>query len=472
MSPNAGPPAPGLSFSEIFEQEAPWPGGREFLLSRLETMKGVGLTAAMTSTGYVWLGTPPELFGGGPERPDGTTARLNAALASALEQYSSNGVLERLKGFIGKPDTHANLWEIQQNITAYDRELAAANGAELWRVVGAWLGLLPPPGDMLRYGDPRLAAIALAQAKEMAAFDVGPMRPEDFQRIMNLTKALPVPEELAMMQAREWACDESPAAVRIVADLAAIEKIHGVMILFAVESGSRAWGFPSADSDYDVRFVYVHPPEWYLGIREGRDVIERPIRGDLDVNGWELRKALRLLRKSNPSLLEWFTSPTRYVWTSAANDLGAIAGSIVQPERLRRHYASLCKISWRDHCEGRRKVSIKKYFYVIRPALALRWIRLRGTIPPMNMPMMLPDLELPPLVIEAISELIRQKEDAGETGVTPPHEGINRIIWEEMRGAEAIVADAAEPSSAADPLEDFMLRQAAAAGVYVGNLSS
>ena len=87
--------------------------------------------------------------------------------------------------------------------------------------------------------------------------------------------------------------------------LAQVEAEQNVRVLYACESGSRAWGFASRDSDYDVRFLYVHRRDWYLSVEQGRDVIERPIADDLDVSGWELRKALRLLRKSNPPLLEW-----------------------------------------------------------------------------------------------------------------------------------------------------------------------
>jgi len=99
---------------------------------------------------------------------------------------------------------------------------------------------------------------------------------------------------------------------RIVAALEAIKQREGVRILFAIESGSRAWGFPSPDSDYDVRFVYVHPADWYLSVTPGRDVIELPARDVLDINGWDIKKALRLLLKPNPVALEWLSSPLRY----------------------------------------------------------------------------------------------------------------------------------------------------------------
>lgn len=104
------------------------------------------------------------------------------------------------------------------------------------------------------------------------------------------------------------------SAVRAEIDtrLAVIEAEHGVRALFACESGSRGWGFASPDSDYDVRFLYVHPLPWYLQVSAGREVIELPISGDLDMNGWELRKALGLLKKGNATLIEWLDSPVIY----------------------------------------------------------------------------------------------------------------------------------------------------------------
>ena len=108
--------------------------------------------------------------------------------------------------------------------------------------------------------------------------------------------------------------------------LAQVEAERNVRVLFACESGSRAWGFASRDSDYDVRFLYVHRRDWYLSVEDRRDVIEQPLADDLDVSGWELRKALRLLRKSNPPLLEWLKSPVVYRHDPVfAAEFGALA---------------------------------------------------------------------------------------------------------------------------------------------------
>src|SRR5947209_3872560 len=100
---------------------------------------------------------------------------------------------------------------------------------------------------------------------------------------------------------------------KIIAKLYEIEKEQSVKILYAVESGSRAWGFASKDSDYDIRFIYVHPIDWYISIEEKRDVIEYPVKDLLDFSGWDIRKALQLYKKSNPPLYEWLVSPIVYL---------------------------------------------------------------------------------------------------------------------------------------------------------------
>lgn len=106
---------------------------------------------------------------------------------------------------------------------------------------------------------------------------------------------------------------------RVNKDLLAIEQAYNVKILYACESGSRACGFGSPDSDYEIRFIYVNKFLWYLTIKETRDVIECPIIDELDMNGWDLHKALRLLQMNNPTLLEWLQSPIVYFQHQSPN---------------------------------------------------------------------------------------------------------------------------------------------------------
>jgi predicted nucleotidyltransferase len=169
---------------------------------------------------------------------------------------------------------------------------------------------------------------------------------------------------------------------KIQSELQRIERDHEVRVLFAAESGSRAWGFASRDSDYDVRFIYVHERDWYLSIEERRDVIEEPINYQLDISGWDLRKALQLLRKSNPPLLEWLKSPIVYKADPGfALLFGHLAVEFASADRLFLHYLHMAQGNARGYLKGD-IVRLKKYFYVLRPLLACKWIEQgRGPVP-------------------------------------------------------------------------------------------
>ena len=205
----------------------------------------------------------------------------------------------------------------------------------------------------------------------------------------------------------------------IEAQLAAIVGEHQVRILFAIESGSRAWGFPSPDSDYDVRFVYAHPVDWYLSLVPGRDVIELPISDDLDINGWDLRKALALLTKPNPVLLEWLSSPIRYVWSEdVCERLTDLARRTTHRTACLHHYLRIGETQWSRHVDGREEIKLKKYFYVLRPALAIRWIRLDPeTAPPMNLHHLAAGLDLDAETLADIEALLEAKARTREVGL-------------------------------------------------------
>ena len=162
----------------------------------------------------------------------------------------------------------------------------------------------------------------------------------------------------------------------------AVEKEFAVKVVYACESGSRAWRFASADSDYDVRFIYVNRPEWYVSVESLRDVIELPIDGDLDVNGWDLRKALGLLRKSNPPLLEWLDSPLVYrEVTPIASWMREIVQNHYSSRACWHHYLHMAEGNFR-HCLQGDEVFRKKHLYVLRPVLAILWIeRGLGVVP-------------------------------------------------------------------------------------------
>ena len=162
-----------------------------------------------------------------------------------------------------------------------------------------------------------------------------------------------------------------------------IEEKEGVMIIYACESGSRAWGFASADSDYDVRFIYVRPLDWYLSVDERKDVIEVQVDDELDINGWDLQKSLSLLRRSNSVILEWLASPVRYLTHDAYVPLLIeLSRRAFLPRSSCRHYLGMAKRSLAG-CQTEQKVKTKSYLYAIRPVLCCRWIVKFGKQAPM-----------------------------------------------------------------------------------------
>jgi uncharacterized protein len=204
----------------------------------------------------------------------------------------------------------------------------------------------------------------------------------------------------------------------IVSWLAQVAREDDVRILYAAESGSRAWGFASPDSDYDVRFIYAHPRDWYTTLTEARDVIERPLDEKLvDLGGWDVRKAMRLLLKSNPTLYEWFSSPIVYlddgIFRIAAKQLFAQHAS---PFALASHYHSIAKGQWRSEINGRDAVKLKKYFYVVRPLLSLQWVIKYGTVPPMNLNELMRKTDIPDEVRQFIDALLEMKRTTPELG--------------------------------------------------------
>ncbi len=168
----------------------------------------------------------------------------------------------------------------------------------------------------------------------------------------------------------------------IFKELAEIEKTRKVNIIYACESGSRAWGFPSKDSDYDVRFIYVHPTDWYISVFQKRDVIELPIDSDIDICGWDIKKAFSLLRKSNAALFEWLASPIVYrKIENAIMPMTSLCKEAFLPGSSCWHYLSMGRNTMKE-IEGKTQVRLKSYFYILRPLLCCRWIIRHRTQPP------------------------------------------------------------------------------------------
>lgn len=216
--------------------------------------------------------------------------------------------------------------------------------------------------------------------------------------------------------------------------LDAVEANNGVRLLMAVESGSRAWGFPSPDSDYDVRFVYVRPRDWYLSLVPGRDVIEHPIVDEIDLNGWDVRKTLGLLLKSNAVVSEWMLSPICYRTDDPfVAKLSALADDLLNPRALAYHYAKSGKLAADRWLDGEGEVPVKKYFYALRPALAIRAIRLNpGARPPMNLQQLVAVSDLPAALVDQIDMLVARKAQTNErtNGMRLPE--IEALIRDEL----------------------------------------
>ncbi|WKA54784.1 nucleotidyltransferase domain-containing protein [Planococcus shixiaomingii] len=223
--------------------------------------------------------------------------------------------------------------------------------------------------------------------------------------------------------------------------LVEIEKKHEVKILYAVESGSRAWGFPSKDSDWDVRFIYIHPPEWYLaidpqGIGEKRDVIEEPINDLLDISGWEITKALRLFRKNNPPLVEWLRSDIIYYQKYAFVDtMRSLESDVFYPNSMLYHYLNMAKNNYREYLSGS-EVKIKKYFYVLRPILACKWIEKYNMAPPIGFQELLEDIVPESELKNEVNQLLRRKLAGDEFDIEPRIDVINNFVEYEMERLE------------------------------------
>ncbi|MEM0575067.1 nucleotidyltransferase domain-containing protein [Flavobacterium polysaccharolyticum] len=209
-----------------------------------------------------------------------------------------------------------------------------------------------------------------------------------------------------------------------------IELQKNVEILFAVESGSRAWGFASPDSDYDIRFIYKHEADYYLSLWEKPDVIEFMTEDDLDGSRWDLRKAVKLLAKSNAPLLEWLYSPVVYFENEEfANAMRELANDCFSPIATLHHYLETTK-NFMEVCE-QEEVKLKSYFYALRTALAGKWIIESNSFPPVNFMELLPIA--PQNIQEKIKELTVIKASQDEKYLHPKEVLITDFLMETVK---------------------------------------
>ena len=218
----------------------------------------------------------------------------------------------------------------------------------------------------------------------------------------------------------------------IMEKLEEIERDNQIKILYAVDSGSRGWGFESKDSDYDVRFIYIHKREWYLSIQDRRDVIELPINELLDINGWDIKKALMLYKKSNPTLLEWLSSPIVYMeYSDFIRKLRILTQEYFSSKSCIYHYLHMAEGNYREYLKGE-TVRIKKYFYVLRPIMACMWVERYGTQPPMLFKDLMDSLQLENDLVNEIDQLLVRKKAGEEMNEEKQIKIINEFLDEKI----------------------------------------
>lgn len=245
----------------------------------------------------------------------------------------------------------------------------------------------------------------------------------------------------------------------IARELSTIEQQEQLRILYACEAGSRAWGFASQDSDFDVRFIYVRRRDYYLSLSPGREVIERMLPGDLDLAGWDLRKTLKLLLKSNPALLEWLSSPIVYKQDEDFyNAMNRLMPDYYQPRNCMYHYAHMAKGNYRGYLQGER-VWTKKYLYVIRPILACMWLDKVNAPVPMAMKVMMDEVLPEGEARDALEELIEEKKQAKELDEGPRIPALDKLIEVGLASYLALAQTLPVHQVQQEPLERFFRSQ-------------
>ena len=245
----------------------------------------------------------------------------------------------------------------------------------------------------------------------------------------------------------------------IKTELSRLENRHDVKILLAVESGSRAWGFASTDSDWDVRYVYVHRLDWYLKIDDEKDSQEEITPSDIDLAGWELKKALRLFRKSNPPMLEWLRSPIIYTEQfSTAQNLRELDEKFFNPKSCMYHYLSMAKNNLREFLQ-KDLIKSKKYFYVLRPVLACDWIKEKETMPPMEFQTLVDSQVSDEKIKCEIEQLLARKIAGEELKEEPKIEILNKFLEEKIEFYNDYVGKIEQPEKPDTNLLDDLFKK-------------
>lgn len=230
-------------------------------------------------------------------------------------------------------------------------------------------------------------------------------------------------------------------------ELKAVEQQHHVRILHAVESGSRAWGIASPDSDYDVRFIYVRPVKDYLRLQGLRDTIDWKLDAVLDINGWDVRKALQHFAKGSATLFEWSLSPVVYATTAQWQQVWQAAAPYFSEKAACCHYYGTAASTWHTHLTGT-TVQYKKYFYALRPLLAARYIQQQHTPPPVPFDALL-EQPLPSALRDALAQLLAAKQASTEGERHPQIPEIQRFLSGELE-RQKVLCDAQQDDRKSD----------------------
>lgn len=250
---------------------------------------------------------------------------------------------------------------------------------------------------------------------------------------------------------------------KIKAYIAELEKKKNVKVLLACETGSRAWGFPSPDSDFDVRILYVHKTDWYLTLNDQKDSIEVMLENnDLDITGWELKKSLKLLYKSNVALLERIQSPIIYTCDKEfLEEVNLLAEKCYSKIATMHHYLSMAK-KCMSEINRKEEYKLKKLFYTLRTTIACKWIIDRNEIPPIEFSIMLDKLEIDNKIVDRINELIKFKLSAAESYM---HKGelelisyMNSIMEEATEKAKGLSSSKNSFEAGSDLLRKYILK--------------
>jgi predicted nucleotidyltransferase len=225
---------------------------------------------------------------------------------------------------------------------------------------------------------------------------------------------------------------------KIIAYLKQLEKDKNIQVLLACETGSRAWGFPSTDSDYDVRIIYINDLKWYVGLAEDKDSIELFLENkDIDISGWDIRKTLRLLTKSNPPLLERLQSPIIYtVNDDFLSDMLTLARQFYSRIATIHHYLSMARKTL-DSITQHPSYKLKHFFYALRTATACRWILDKEEMPPIVFQQMLDGLDIHSDIHQRIAELTALKATISESYTHHGEEMLFKFIRACIAEAEA-----------------------------------